>query len=153
MSLKPKLKVELVPRSAWWENVRSNVTRGEWEKCKRYVKERSSSRCEICGGVGKRYPVDCHEIWEYDELTGVQKLVDLIALCPSCHEVKHLGRAFATGNAARALEHLAAVNEWSMVTVEAYAHMVLKQWEARSQIRWELDISFLEQIGVKTREQ
>lgn len=146
------LTVELVPETAWWSNVRSNVTRGEWEKCKNFVKERSGSKCEICGGVGTRYPVDCHEIWSYDEETGVQKLEGLIALCPPCHEVKHLGRAFATGNAVRALMHLSQVNGWGAPMVEAYAERVFKVWERRSQMQWKLDISYLDEIGVKVRE-
>jgi hypothetical protein len=151
--IEPRLTIELVPQTAWWTNVRSNVTRAQWEKCKNLVKERSGSRCEICGGVGSRYPVDCHEIWEYTRVgdTYIQTLVGLIALCPRCHEVKHLGRAFATGNAVRALDHLMAVNDWPPEWAEAYAMQALVIWEEMSRHQWELNIDYLYDEGILTR--
>ena len=145
-----RLSVELVPRTAWYTNVRSNVSRKDWEKCKDFVKERSGSRCEICGGRGKRYPVDCHEVWHYDDELQIQTLVDLIALCPACHEVKHLGRAMGMGNGERAIAHLCKINNWSPDYAEAYCMRVLEIWELRSNVSWELDISFLSLLGIET---
>lgn len=145
-----RLSVELVPKTAWWTNVRSNVSRKDWETCKNFVKERSGSRCEICGGRGDRYPVDCHETWHYDDDAGVQTLVGLIALCPACHEVKHLGRAFATGSGERAIAHLCRVNNWSPEHAERYCETVLRIWQIRSTMKWELDISFLRLLGIET---
>jgi hypothetical protein len=107
-----RLSIELVPSTAWWSNVRSNVSRADWEKCKRFVRARSGDRCEVCGGRGRRWPVECHEIWHYDDENEIQTLVGLIALCPSCHEVKHIGRAMAMGNLERAIDHLCRVNGW-----------------------------------------
>lgn len=144
-----RLSVELVPATCWYTNVRSNVSRADWEKCKRFVKERSGERCEICGGRGRRYPVDCHEIWEYDEDTLTQRLVDLIALCPSCHEVKHLGRAMRIGNGNRAVAHLMKVNGWSESRAEQYCMLVFQIWQMRSAYEWRLDISFLETLGIR----
>lgn len=144
----PRLTVELVPRTSWYTNVRSNVSRAEWEACKRFVKERSGSRCEICGGVGSRYPVDCHEIWEYDDERGIQTLVGLIALCPRCHEVKHLGRTMGMGNGERAIAHLMRVNEWDEYETEVYCQIVFRIWELRSTHPWDVDITYLEGAGV-----
>lgn len=146
-----KLTVELVPKTAWWSNVRSNVTRTEWERCKNYVKRRSGSKCEICGGVGKRYPVDCHEVWFYDDEKQIQTLVDLIALCPPCHEVKHFGRAQALGFGERALEHLCRVNGWSMERAVKYVTLQSQIWALRSRYPWELDVSFLSLLGIQAK--
>lgn len=33
--------------------------------------------------------LECHEQWEYNEATRVQKMSALIALCTRCHQVKH----------------------------------------------------------------
>lgn len=143
-----RLSVELVPATAWWSNVRTNVSRAEWEICKNLVKERSGRRCEICGGVGTRYPVDCHEVWHYDDERQVQTLVGLIALCPPCHEVKHIGRAIATGNFARALGHLAAVNGWSVQHADRYVAVQLEVHALRSTHPWRLDIRYLNQLGI-----
>lgn len=146
-----RLEIELVPKTCWWSNVRSNITPSEWEKCKRFVKERSGDRCEICGGKGARWPVECHEIWDYT-LEGpnlhIQRLVGLEALCPRCHEVKHIGRAIATGNGPRAIEHLARVNGISLEDSEEHAMEAYYVWEERSKHPWKLDVSFLALLGI-----
>lgn len=147
-SSEPLLSVELVPKTCFWTNVRSNVSRAEWETCKDFVKKRSGSRCEICGGRGKRYPVDCHEIWEYDDERWIQTLVGLIALCPACHEVKHMGRTIGIGNGDRAIAHLCRINGWNGAQAEAYCMRAFHIWKLRSQHQWELDITFLSTIGV-----
>lgn len=143
-----RLSVELVPATAWWSNVRSNVTRAEWERCKTFVKERSGSRCEICGGRGGRYPVDCHEIWEYDDEQQIQTLVGLVALCPPCHEVKHIGRALKLGRLERAMTHLATVNGWSWERTDRYVALQLQIHALRSTHPWSLDISYLTTLGI-----
>lgn len=140
------LTVELVPRTCWYSNVRSNVSAKDWKTCKDFVRERSNDRCEICGGQGRRWPVECHETWDYDDKTYVQRLTGLIALCPACHEVKHLGRAEATGRLNAALAHLSKVNEWSRLEAHTYARSVFDQWVLRSQHSWTLDISYLVEV-------
>lgn len=144
------LLVELVPSSCWYTNVRSNVTKAEWQLCKKMVRDRSGGRCEICGGRGTRWPVECHEIWQYDDERRIQTLVDLIALCPPCHEVKHIGRAFSIGTAPRAIDHLAQVNGWALEDVEHYLEVVFETWSQRSQHQWALDIGWLAQLGIST---
>lgn len=146
-----RLSIELVPQTAWWSNVRSNVTRREWEICKQFVRKRSGDRCEICGGRGRRWPVECHEIWHYDDDKQVQTLVDLIALCPPCHEVKHFGRAEVMGNAGRALQHLMRVNGWGKWTALRYIDLQAQIWEIRSTMEWKLDVSFLSLLGIEPR--
>lgn len=144
----PRLTVELVPRTCWYTNVRSHVSATEWNKCKGFVRRRSGDLCEICGRRGARWPVECHETWSYDvegdEL--VQRLTGLIALCPSCHEVKHLGRAEAIGRLRPALAHLANVNGWSIEDATSYAEAVFEQWAQRSSYQWRLDISYLVEV-------
>lgn len=48
---------------------------------------------KVCGGRGEKWPVECHEMWQYDDKNHVQKLAGLIALCPDYHKVKHIGYA------------------------------------------------------------
>jgi hypothetical protein len=145
-ALNPKLSVELVPKTCWYSNVRTNTTRAEWEKCKKYAKTKSNSKCEICGSVGSRWAVECHEIWHYDDATGVQKLLDLIALCPRCHEVKHYGYAELNNAGERAFLHLTEVNGWTPAVTALYLTLVNLQWEKRSTRPWVLDISVLAEI-------
>lgn len=142
----PKLTVELVPRTCWYANVRTNVSKADWELCKRYVRDRSGDRCEICGGRGRKWPVECHEVWEYNDATHVQRLADLIALCPACHEVKHFGRAEAIGRLVAARMHLMDVNGWTERETLAYLRTAFDQWAARSMHDWTLDVSILTDI-------
>lgn len=140
--------------------MRSEVTPAEWEVCKRFVKDRSGNRCEICGGKGRKWPVECHEIWGYEEACerpnctacwfdgkrNVQRLIGLIALCPMCHAVKHIGRTQAVGALEGAVRHIMRVNQWSYPDAEAYLEAVFEQWARRSEQLWELDISYLTEV-------
>lgn len=87
----PKLSVELIPMTSWYSNVRSNVTSKQWDIIRKDTYKKANYKCEICGGKGMTHSVECHEIWDYDEKTKLQKLVRFIALCPNCHKVKHIG--------------------------------------------------------------
>src|SRR5689334_11202026 len=90
----PKLPVEILPTSLHGHNPRTVMGKPSWERHRRLTCDAASNRCEICGGVGKRHPVEVHERYEYDETSQppCQRLVGLIALCPDCHAVKHWAR-------------------------------------------------------------
>jgi hypothetical protein len=145
------LTVELVPSTCWFSNLRSELTREEWDDLRRPVFERAGNRCEVCGQRGIAHPVECHEVWEYDDERHVQRLAGLVALCPACHEAKHMGYAASTGRGARARAHLARVNGWSMDDVELYLDAQFEQWSRRSQHEWTLDLSWLRQFGLDAR--
>lgn len=135
-----KLSVELVPKTCWYVNVRSNVPTRVWDKIRKRVYEQAGYVCEICGGKGKKHPVECHEVWSYDDIKHIQKLEKMIALCPACHNVKHLGRAKMTGQYHVALYHLMKVNNMSYEDVLVYARTVFEQWLLRSQHTWKLNL-------------
>lgn len=139
----PRLTIELVPQTCWFSNVRDQVPPRDWDRIRRQVYENAGRRCEVCGGRGPRHPVECHEVWEYDEAAGVQRLVRMIALCPACHEVKHIGLAGIRGRADLAREHLAQVNGWSSGVADQYIEEAFATWRSRSARPWSLDISSL----------
>ncbi len=143
------LTVELVPRTAWFKNVRSHVTKEQWELLKKITFGRAGHACEVCGGRGGKWPVECHEVFAYDDARRVQKLLRLVALCPRCHEVKHIGLAGARGRRREALAHLARVNGWSIEDAETYLEVCFETWHRRSCHEWELDLTYLEQFGVR----
>ncbi|MFD3430924.1 HNH endonuclease [Nocardia fluminea] len=142
----PRLAVELVPRTAWDINLRSELHSSEWKRLREIVCEAAGHRCEICGGVGRRAP-DCHEVWEYDDIQQIQRLVRLQALCAACHAVKHLGGEDAGGRGEQARVHLAEVNGWTATQTEIYLRAQAEQWIARSAKKWTLDIAALDQYG------
>lgn len=140
----PKLTIELIPFGQWFDNVRAKLSQAQWDQLKKACYVKASHRCEICAGVGKKHPVECHEIWHYDDLSQVQTLQGLIALCPSCHRVKHIGNANRMGLLAPTLKHLAKINQWPMYMAEAYFEVSMDQWAYRSQFAWTLNLDWLD---------
>jgi len=141
----PKLTIELVPKGQWGSNLRSKLPRTEWDRLRKAQYEVAGHICEVCGGVGRRHPVECHEVWEFEE--GVQRLVGLIALCPACHGVKHIGRTMQSHwdpGGVKATAHLARVNGWTVVQAQLYIEESLVVWQRRSYQEWALDLSWLE---------
>lgn len=144
----PLLTIELVPESCWYSNVRSQVSQREWDKLRKATYQAANYCCEICGGKGTKHPVECHEVWHYDDEQRIQKLARMIALCPACHEVKHMGLANVRGRSEMACEHLAKVNGWSIQQTNDYVRQCFQVWQERSQHEWTLDISYLEEFGI-----
>lgn len=99
----------------------------------------------ICGAAVKR--LEAHERWGYDEKNAVQKLVDVVAVCRSCHEVIHIGRTQIIGRENEACEHFMKVNgcnysEYRKALGEAnVAH------RRRNLIpEWKLDLTYLKKF-------
>jgi len=138
-----KLTIELVPQTSWYSNVRSNVTKKEWDVLRKDSYKKAGYKCEICSGVGPKHPVECHEIWEYDDEALTQTLTGLISLCPSCNQVKHIGFARIKGNYSIALKHLAEVNGITEEEADKYVEECFEVWQERSEKEWELDITIL----------
>lgn len=139
-----KLTIELVPRTAWYSNVRSAVSQEEWDRLRRICYRLANYKCEICGGVGDKHPVECHEIWEYNDELKVQTLVGLISLCPPCHKVKHVGLAKIKGEEELVIKQLVKVNQMHPMEAYEYIAQSFRTWAVRSKHQWVTDISYLE---------
>ncbi len=139
----PRLVIELVPRTSWYINVRALVGRATWDRIRRLVYQQCANRCEVCGGHGPAHPVECHEVWAYDEATGIQRLVRMIGLCPACHEVKHFGRAGQLGRTEPARTHLQQVNGWTPRQTTVHIAEAFATWRRRSRRPWTLDLAGL----------
>lgn len=138
-----KLEIELVPESAFGANVRSAVPRAEWDRIRRETYRKAGYLCEVCGGAGRRHPVECHEVWEFDQEKLVQKLVGFVALCPMCHAVKHMGLASIRGVHEEALAHFAKVNGMSLAKAARAEGEAWRVWGERSCFKWRLDLSLI----------
>lgn len=138
------LRVELVPKTSWYADLRELLDEATWERISLEVAERAGDRCEICGGRGPRHrPVECHELWSYDDRLRVQALVRLVALCPACHTVEHMGFANLHGGGTQARAHLARVNGWSLARTDAHIAEAFRLWARRNQGPWILDLEEL----------
>lgn len=142
------LTIELVPQSSFLNNVRAILTSAQWDQVRKQVYSEAWYVCEICGDVGPKHPVECHEIWNYDDLNHIQKLEKMVALCPNCHSVKHIGLAEVKGNFNEALSHFMKVNKVSKKKSLIYIENQFKIWEQRSEHSWKLDVSILKNYGI-----
>lgn len=136
-----KLTIELIPRTAWFKNLRNYVKTSEWDRIRKKCYQDANYRCEVCNGVGKRHPVECHEVWEFTNNQIILK--KLIALCPGCHEVKHMGRASVTGNLERAVNHFIKINQVTEEEAEKYIKEAFSLYHERSKHNWELNVEAL----------
>ncbi len=139
-----KLTIELVPKTAWFTNVRSKVTQDEWDAIRQKCYDQAGRHCQVCGEQGPRWPVEAHEIWHYDDNTKVQRLAGIIALCPDCHKVKHAGFACLNGDQELVLNQLAKVNGTTKAQAKEYLRRAFEIWQERSGHAWTTDISYLE---------
>ena len=137
-----KLTIELVPRSTWKRNLRSILPKDHWDMIRHKTYRNANYRCEICNGVGAKWPVECHEIWEYDDQNKIQFLTRCVALCPNCHQVKHIGRSIATGNGENAINHLCRINNIDESTAKNYIAEQFAKHAERSLHEWEIDITW-----------
>lgn len=138
-----KLTIELVPKTCWFSNVRTIVSKELWDFIRKNVYANANNKCEICGGVGNKWPVECHEIWEYDDTSHTQKLKGFIALCPRCHQVKHFGYSTKLGLAEDAKQHLINVNGWLECDANEHIKESFQLHEQMSLVEWNLDVSIL----------
>lgn len=143
-----KLSIELVPETCWWSNVRTSVPAHVWTSIKKEVSKAAGYRCEICSGRGITWPVECHEVWHYDDTLHLQVLKRMIALCPACHEVKHFGYATIRGRRAQAFSHFQKINKLSEKEAELEVASAFEIWHARSVYDWKLDIKILSKYGI-----
>jgi len=93
--------------------------------------------------------VECHEIWEFNDQTRLQKLTGVIALCPKCHMVKHIGLAQRNGKYVEAVDHFCKVNKVDRFYAEQYIRQAFYQWQNRSIFEWILNIDWLLQKGLR----
>lgn len=143
-----KLSIELVPSTSFYNNVRAILTAAQWDMVRKQVYDAAWHLCEICHGKGPRHPVEAHEIWEYDDKKLVQKLAGMIALCPACHQVKHIGLAQVNGQFDHALAHLMKVNKLTKPKSLAYVQEQFRVWNERSKFQYKLDIKVLSSYGI-----
>lgn len=136
-----KLNFELVPDSCWYSNLRSELPKEVWDKIRKKAYARAGGKCMICGAPSTR--LEAHEQWEYDDEKGVQKLVNVVAVCRACHEVIHIGRTQLMGREREASEHFMKVNGCTYAEYRKALGEANEKHRERSRREWQLDVSEL----------
>jgi hypothetical protein len=144
----PYFTLELIPSGAGGVNLRTRLKKDEWDKIRRYVYKQANYRCELCGQAGDTYPVECHEIWRWRYARAIpqQRLFRCAALCPKCHQGKHLGltkQMKTQVQYARIVSHIKKLNRWVQSDFDAYLLNYLVNHDfLRSIPKWRLSIAW-----------
>ncbi len=138
------LTIELVPQTCFYNNLRKHLTKKQWDCIRKKVYKIAGDRCEICNGVGPKWPVECHEIWAYDDDTHIVSLSGFLALCPKCHKVKHLGMAEKIGLLQESLRHFMNINDIDFHTCQTMQADAMQTWTHRSNFEWITNIEELQ---------
>jgi hypothetical protein len=142
---------DVLPENVWGSNLRGILRRADWDRLRIPVCEAAGMRCEVCGQPGydpqtgrPRRP-DCHELWHFEvtSSTAIQRLSRLIALCPDCHRVQHIGLANLRGELQLVKMQLKAVNSWSDEEIRISLENATDRFAWRSAFDWDLDLSLL----------
>jgi hypothetical protein len=133
-----KLKIELVPKTAWRKNLRSVLSQSEWDTIRKKTFEKDGYRCVYCGDTRRLH---CHEVWHYLDGSHTQVLDHMETVCPTCHHIKHLGHA-ETLIAQKKLEgqalidHFCKVNECTKEEFYEHREQAFQLWAERSRHPW-----------------
>ena len=134
-----KLKVDMVPQGSW--GLRNGMSRSKWDKLRKQVHAQNGNKCQVCGATEKP---NCHELWEYDAKSNIQKLVGLGSICNMCHHVTHMGRSIQLDregqlNIDAVVNHFLKVNGCDPATFKRHFK---KEWAVfleRSSHDWQID--------------
>jgi 5-methylcytosine-specific restriction endonuclease McrA len=132
-----------VPKTSWYNNLRNQMSREDWDKTRKLTYEKFNNKCGICGSSGGQ--LNCHEIWEYDDSQHTQTLKGFIALCTMCHHVKHIGLAGILSDRGEldfddVIKHFLKVNECKRSTFDKHNDEAFEIWRKRSLLEWTVDL-------------
>lgn len=122
-----KLTIELIPETSWYDNARNLMGKEKWNELRKRVLRDYGNMCGICGNPP---PLECHEMWNFDDKNHTQKLTGFIALCRKCHAVKHVGLSELRGK--DVVEHFMKVNKCDKKTFENERRKAYELFEKRS---------------------
>ena len=143
MQKRYKLGFQLVPDGCQGVNLRSALPKEVWDRLRRAAYARADGRCSICGRAGR---LEAHEVWSYDDEAHVQHLCDVIAVCPACHAVIHIGRTALLGHEPEAQAHFMKVNGCTQSEYHAALGEADRIHAERSRHEWVTEISKLKEL-------
>lgn len=141
-----KLTIELIPKGAWGNNLRQCLSKKDWDILRNFAYKRAGYKCSICGKEDSQ--LDAHEVWVFDISSKTQTLEDIIALCSSCHGVKHIRNSQRIGYGKNSKSHFLKINECNEMTFANHLFEAETLFNQRNKIyRWKLKTDNLSKLG------
>jgi hypothetical protein len=125
-------------------SAKKTLGRTAWKQIRQDVLSAAKNTCEICGHEPNIYygdPLNCHEVWHYDDRRAVATLIRLRMQCGACDNAVHVGRAMTYGVGDRAFAQLQKVNGIAVAEVEQLGVAALAQWQRRNPKAWRMRIA------------
>lgn len=146
-----KLKLELVPETAFCKNLRNRLGQSRWSSLSKQIRSAHHYTCEYCGAKedkSKRFYTHLHEVWEYDDEKHIQRLARFECLCSNCHAIHHWGLSQIRGlDMGFLLKHASNVNGCTEEEFKSHVYDSFKLWRERStQPSWNLDLGIYEEL-------
>ena len=132
--------LEPSPRTGWLTHFRWMPAEDEAAVQGR-VFESAGGRCQACGASGPREAMKAHPRWDYEPEPRVQKLRDMVCLCPQCEACTLMGNAIMASLSS--IQHLCVINAWSEAQARHQIDQALARCDRLSQHRWSLDLRWL----------
>lgn len=115
----------------------------DWDKLRNETYEKYNFKCAICKDHSGK--LNCHEIWEYDDIKLIQTLKGFIALCNMCHHVKHIGLAKILADEGKldydaVIDHFIRVNKCDKETFNSHVEEAFIIWSERSSHKWKYNL-------------
>jgi hypothetical protein len=153
-----RLKVNMVPKLLYRNNLRRALPKTAWTELRRRLIEERGCVCEVCGAaIPNPSDVDAHEEWDYD--TGKRPpratVTRILLACPKCHATVHFGLQYGlvkTGKLpARQLEviaaHFCAVNKVGSAMFDEHVSAATERWtELNRRKSWHMDFGPYQQL-------
>ena len=133
--------ISLIPSTSWYKSLANLLPKDVWRRIRNRELKRVGFKCELCGKK-QSYGLNCHEVWEFDDIRKIQKLVGYRILCRPCHLLHHLGFAHVKGKFDEVKSHAINVLKIDPEEFEEFVVHVFEEWEERSAYKWKIDISF-----------
>lgn len=148
---KLRLRVHMVPKPLFRENLRKYLPRATWLKLRQDLISERGCTCELCGApVHNPSEIEAHEEWAYDpDARPARAAVTAIKLaCSDCHAVVHFGLQFGLVQAGklpashldRLERHFCQVNAVGKRMFEVHVNAAIQSWTKLNRKKaWQLD--------------
>ena len=128
------LDIQLIPKTAWYANVRFALPK-HWDEIRKHVYKKLNGACYCCGEVHNK-PLHAHELWKY--VNSEMILVDIIPVCSACHSCLHYGRTLTVEPLIipECNERIKRLNGFDDTELCSYLTSVFSEWRIRNMINW-----------------
>jgi glutaredoxin len=131
-----RLSIEPIPANSWLASLAKLLPPWQWDRIRRSVYQNAGYRCQICGHENILH---CHEVWQYNEETGIQWLRGFAALCKDCHDTKHVLFFYGTRRYKELMNHFTTINLIKIEEAEAYVEAVRRVQQRLDRKEWKIN--------------